>query len=111
MEKDNRKARRLYNKLGYRVVAVDKQAERPIASSGGLKFVSTTQVVMRKDLRFPPVDTVVSACAAALMVLRLSTTCAPEQLDDAMDLLTVGNLDEFGQLLLQIVQQAMSLSQ
>ena len=56
VEADNRKARSLYRSLGYRVIAVDREAERPEASSGGLKFVPTTQVAMRKDLRIPPPD-------------------------------------------------------
>ncbi|KAL1514888.1 hypothetical protein AB1Y20_003970 [Prymnesium parvum] len=58
VEQDNTKARRLYHSLGYRTVGVDTEAERPDASSGRLEFVRTTQVVMRKDLRFPPLDTV-----------------------------------------------------
>jgi len=56
VEADNRKARNLYRSLGYRVVAVDREAERPEASAVGLQFVPTTQVAMRKDLRLPPAD-------------------------------------------------------
>ena len=68
VESDNGKALNLYRRVGYRKVAVDKEAERPVAGSGGLKFVRTTQVAMRKDLRFPPVDTVATALASAIAV-------------------------------------------
>ena len=64
VEANNRKARNLYRRLGYRVVDTDRQAERPIVS-GGVRFVQTTQVAMRKDLRFPPPDTIISALAIA----------------------------------------------
>ena len=65
VEADNRKARKLYRSLGYRVVAVDSEAERPEAGAAGLKFVPTTQVALRKDLRLPPAD--VLALRAALL--------------------------------------------
>jgi len=65
VEADNGKARNLYRSLGYRVVAVDMEAEKPQAGAGGLSFVSTTQVAMRKDLRLPPLD--VAALRAALL--------------------------------------------
>eukprot|EP00908_Phaeocystis_cordata_P026035 Transcript_851.p1 GENE.Transcript_851~~Transcript_851.p1 ORF type:complete len:320 (+),score=122.26 Transcript_851:86-961(+) len=58
VEADNSKARNLYRSLGYRVAAIDKEAEKPQAGPSGVTFVPTTQVAMRKDLRFPPPDTV-----------------------------------------------------
>lgn len=64
VEIDNSRARAFYRGGGYRAVAVDREAERPVAGSGGLRFVPTTQVVMRKDLRYPPLDTVAIAVAA-----------------------------------------------
>lgn len=67
VEKENSKARRLYERLGYRSVALDAEAERPDMSSGRLLFVSTTQLAMRKDLRFPPFDTVFKALALLIL--------------------------------------------
>ena len=86
VERDNRRARNLYRVLGYRVVAVDKKAERPVASgSGGMRFISTTQVAMRKDLQFPPADVVLSAVvlAGAASFVAISE---PEALADAAEL-------------------------
>ena len=63
VERDNGRARNLYRKLGYRVVAVDNKAERPEAGPGGVRYVPTVQVAMRKDLVLPPLDVVGSASA------------------------------------------------
>ena len=83
VEADNSRARSLYRSLGYRVVDTDKQAERPVVK-GGLRFVKTTQVAMRKSLTFPPFDSVVSALAVAAAVAYASSTYH-EQLAQAMD--------------------------
>ena len=77
VEKDNSKARKLYRGLGYRDVAVDREAERPDASSGRLKFVQTTQIAMRKDLRYPPLDTVAGAVALLVALAELYPSWAP----------------------------------
>jgi len=63
VESDNRKAQNLYRKVGYRTVYVDKEAERPEAGTSGVKFVPTVQYAMRKSLRYPPLDTIVTAVA------------------------------------------------
>lgn len=74
VEKGNRKALNLYRSLGYRVVATDRNAEKPVVSAaGGLRYVKTVNIAMRKDLRFPPVDSVLSAAA----VLGLLGAAAP----------------------------------
>ena len=83
VEADNSRARSLYRSLGYRVVDTDKQAERPVVK-GGLRFVKTTQVAMRKSLTFPPFDSVVSALAVAAAAAYASSTYH-EQLALAMD--------------------------
>ena len=74
VEKGNRKAFNLYRGLGYRVVATDPDAEKPIVVPGGIKYVKTTNVAMRKDLRFPPVDTALGYVAA----LGLAAAAAPK---------------------------------
>ena len=74
VEKGNRKAFNLYRGLGYRVVATDPNAEKPIVAPGGIKYVKTTNIAMRKDLRFPPVDTALGYVAA----LGLAVTAAPK---------------------------------
>ena len=87
VEADNSRARSLYRSLGYRVVDTDKQAERPVVK-GGLRFVKTTQVAMRKSLTFPPLDSVVSALAVAAAAAYASATYQPpthEQLALALD--------------------------
>ena len=83
VEADNSRARSLYRSLGYRVVDTDKQAERPVVK-GGLRFVKTTQVAMRKSLTFPPLDSVVSALAVAAAAAYASATYH-EQLALALD--------------------------
>ena len=110
VEDDNRRARSLYRKLGYRVVATDTLAERPVAGPGGLKFVSTTQVVMRKDLRFPPTDVIASAIVVSVLASRIGMAIGSEQLADAEAMLAAGQLAELGQLLLGVLQQALALS-
>jgi len=74
VEKGNRAATRLYNKLGYRAVAEDDNAEKALPSSGGLKFVRTTNIIMRKDLRYPPLDRVLQS-----IVLFIALTVAISQ--------------------------------
>lgn len=63
VEADNAKARSLYRAAGYRVVATDREAQKPEAGLGGVRFVPTTQVAMRKDLVLPPLDTAVLGAA------------------------------------------------
>eukprot|EP00967_Tisochrysis_lutea_P000944 scaffold1241_cov25-Tisochrysis_lutea.AAC.2 len=60
VEKDNRKARSLYRKLGYRPVpgGEDADAERPVVLGGRLRYEPTTTIAMRKDLGKPPLDVV-----------------------------------------------------
>ncbi len=98
VEADNSKARSLYRRLGYRVVDTDKQAERPVVQ-GGVRFVKTTQVAMRKSLTFPPLDSMLGTLALAIAAAYASATY-PEQLTLAMDtatqatrLLAAGNVD------------------
>ena len=86
VEKDNSKARKLYRGLGYRVVAEDREAERPEASSGRLKFVQTTQIAMRKDLRYPPLDDVAGAGALLAAAVGLYPTWAPVAAELAADI-------------------------
>merc|ERR1711871_1074542 len=100
VERDNARARRLYSKLGYRVVAIDKEAERPIAGPGGLRFVTTTQVAMRKDLRYPPVDSVVTWTLAACAAAYTATTVSAEQFGAVADLLRAGHLSAGLELLI-----------
>jgi len=69
VEKGNRRAEGLYYKIGYRKVAVETNGEKPNATSGRLRFMPVTNVVMRKDLKFPPIDTVVSLAGVALCML------------------------------------------
>ena len=80
VERDNSRARSLYRKLGYRMVSIDKDAERPEAGPGGIKYVPTVQVAMRKSLRYPPLDSVVvaatAATAAVLLGMRFSDEAA-----------------------------------
>lgn len=65
VEQSNSRARSLYRGLGYRVVAVLRDSEKPKAGPGGVTFVPTTLLAMRKDLRYPPADVVAAAVAAA----------------------------------------------
>ena len=81
VEKDNAGARKLYRALGYRAVAEDREAERPEASSGRLQFVPTTQTIMRKDLRFPPLDTLLGPLAVAGAACGLYPAVAPVAAD------------------------------
>ena len=95
VERDNGRARALYRKLGYRVVAVDKQAERPEASpAGGLKWVATTQVVMRKDLRAPPLDAVALPLLAAAALWYAWTSLEPADAAALLDAARSGRLDD-----------------
>jgi len=90
VEKDNRRAQRLYRRLGYRVVGIDKAAEKPEAGPSGLRFVPTSQVVMRKDLRFPPLDTV-----ALMLLLGASLVLAYQSYEPLLS--EVGRLAALGQ--------------
>lgn len=83
VEADNGKARKLYRKLGYRVVAVDKKAERPEAGPGGVRYVPTVQVAMRKDLNKPPIDTVLSNAALLAATAYVAATCQSELVEAA----------------------------
>ena len=107
VERDNGKARGLYNKIGYRAVAIDKDAERPVAGPGGVKYVPTVQVAMRKSLRYPPVDTVVSA-VGLLAAASYSYMQHSSELAEAAGLVKSGQLEPAAQLLLQLVQSDLS---
>jgi len=72
VEKGNRKAFNLYKRLGYRVVATDPNAEKPIVATGGLKYVKTTNIAMRKDLRYPPLDTALSSAGTLVLAAALA---------------------------------------
>jgi GNAT superfamily N-acetyltransferase len=99
VEQDNGRARKLYRSVGYRVVSVDREAERPEAGRNGLIFVKTTQVAMRKDLKNPPLDTVVSTAALVAAAAYVSVSF-PEQLAEAASLVQAGRLADVVQLLL-----------
>ena len=107
VERDNGKARGLYHKIGYRAVAVDQGAERPVAGPGGVKYVPTVQVAMRKSLRYPPVDTVVSA-VGLLAAASYSYMQHSSELAEAAGLVKSGQLEPAAQLLLQLVQSDLS---
>ena len=77
VEEDNRRARSLYRALGYRQCAVDRECERPQAGRYSVSFVPTTQVVMRKDVRYPPADVLVLR-AAQLAGAAWAATTAPQ---------------------------------
>ena len=77
-DKSNRKAKSLYRSLGYRPVAEDDKAEMPEAGGGRVRYVGTTNVAMRKDLRRPPTDTVVKA-AVLVALLGVAAKVAVEQ--------------------------------
>ena len=103
VEQDNRKARSLYRKTGYRVVDVDKQAERPVAGTrGGVTFVPTVQIAMRKSLRGPPLDTIAIrlALAAALYVV---FTQYQQPILEACGLLASGQMTEAGRILASLL--------
>lgn len=70
-----------------RVVRTDDQAERPDATSGRLRFVKTTQLVMRKDLRFPPPDTLLLPAALLAALSLYLPNAAP-----LLSLLAAGDL-------------------
>ena len=72
--------------------------------------MSTTQVVMRKDLRFPPTDVIASAIVVSVLASRIGMAIGSEQLADAEAMLAAGQLAELGQLLLGVLQQALALS-
>ena len=93
VEESNPKARSLYRKIGYRVAAVDAQAKRPVAGPGGLRFVSTRQVLMRKSLKYPPIDTVLLNLAAAASVV-YGYTSFQQPIDAILTLLAEGQLSE-----------------
>ena len=99
VELDNGRARKLYRSLGYRVVSIDREAERPEAGRTGLVFVKTTQVAMRKDLKNPPLDTVVSTVALIAAVAYVPNSF-PEQLAEAWSLVQAGKLPELLQSVL-----------
>lgn len=98
VESDNKRARRLYQGLGYRVCGLDKGAERPVAAASGMAFVSTIQVAMRKDLRYPPADVAVPAAALGGAAIYLATQ-QTELLVQAASLLAAGELDDLACLL------------
>lgn len=102
VESDNGRARNLYRKLGYRVVDTDKGAERPVAGAGGLKYVPTVQVAMRKSLKFPPIDSVLGA-----IVLAAGVVLNQQALSDAAALVADGQVAEALALLLQLVTGAL----
>jgi hypothetical protein len=102
VEQDNAKARKLYRKIGYRVVAVDRGAERPEAGPGGVRYVPTVQVAMRKNLLLPlPIDSLVSLAAAAAAAAYCVTQYGSE-LSEAAALVAGGQLEAALELLLQI---------
>lgn len=105
VERDNGKARNLYRKLGYRVVAVDKEAERPIAGPGGLKYVPTVQVAMRKSLRYPPKDSVVGAVLFAAFAA-FGFVNNEQVLTEAFGLAADGNVADAAKLLFQLISAA-----
>lgn len=102
VEQDNRRARNLYRKLGYRDVAVDKQAERPVASCSGLKFVPTVQVAMRKDLTRPPLDSILKPLALIAAGCYLQAEDG-EQLSHALSLLQGGQAADALNILLGLL--------
>ena len=55
-----------------------EDAERPEAGPGGIKYVPTVQVAMRKSLRYPPLDSVVVAATAATAAVLLSMRFSDE---------------------------------
>lgn len=99
VEQDNRRARNFYRAIGYRVVAVDRDAERPIAGPTGLKFVKTTQVAMRKDLKYPPLDSVLTVAAFVATAVYVNVAF-PEQVLQAASLIQAGELSGAARLLL-----------
>ena len=103
VERNNGKARNLYRKLGYRVVAVDQEAERPVAGPGGVQFVPTVQVAMRKSLSgVPPVDVLVGWALAAAAAAYGSQLEVTQQVAEA---LSAGRVEEvvLGLELLELV--------
>ena len=88
-------------------MAIDKDAERPVAGPGGVKYVPTVQVAMRKSLRYPPVDTVVSA-VGLLAAASYSYMLHSSELAEAAGLVKSGQLEPAAQLLLQLVQSDLS---
>mmetsp|Transcript_10866 Transcript_10866/g.35991 ORF Transcript_10866/g.35991 Transcript_10866/m.35991 type:complete len:296 (+) Transcript_10866:75-962(+) len=71
VDKSNAKALNLYRKLGYRPVpdGEDPDAEKPVVLAGRLRYEPTTTLTLRKDLRKPPLDVVVSNSALAVAAL------------------------------------------
>ena len=51
VEAGNRPAENLYRALGYRVTAEDTLAERPEPGASRVRWVRTSNIVLRKDLR------------------------------------------------------------
>ena len=102
VERSNGKARNLYRNLGYRIVAVDKEAERPEAGKNGLTFVPTTQVAMRKDLRYPPLDSVAFAAASTAAVIYVSAVYQTP-LAEAASLAGAGELAEAARVVLALL--------
>lgn len=100
VESKNGKARGMYRKLGYRVVSVDKGAERPEAGNAGLEFVPTVQVAMRKSLTSPPVDSVVGYIAS--LAAAVYATQVPE-VQQAAGLAQDGSFEEAARLLLTLL--------
>lgn len=102
VERDNAKARNLYRKLGYRVVAVDKAAERPEAGPGGVRYVPTVQIAMRKSLKYPPLDSVLSKVALAAAASYVALTYQGE-LAEAVGLARDGQLEAAVRILLALL--------
>lgn len=102
VEADNRRARNLYRKMGYRKVYLDKDAEKPEASPGGVKFVQTVQIALRKSLRYPPLDTLVVSAAGLVAAAAIYATNA-DLLQQAAGLLLDGEIAEAAELLASLL--------
>ena len=76
---------------------VDRGAEKPEASTGGVNFVPTVQHAMRKSLRYPPLDTLVGGLAALAALVAVCTS-NPLLLSEAMPLLASGKAVEAARL-------------
>ena len=84
------------------MISTDKKAERPEVGYGGLKWVQTTQVVMRKDLRFPPADSVASVVVLLAVGYYVFGMHASD-FDQAWMLLGSGQIPELMELLQRVL--------
>ena len=80
----------------------DKDAEKPEASPGGVKFVQTVQIALRKSLRYPPLDTLVVSAAGLVAAAAIYATNA-DLLQQAAGLLVDGEVAEAAELLASLL--------